>query len=354
MKKQIRILALVVALAMAAFSLAGCGTGAAPSETASTSVTSVSDSSASASDIGTATSAETEQYPFKKLTIICPSDAGGAMDQNCRFIAPYLQEYLGADVEVVNMGGSGGWIGWSYLNDSTADGSIISYANFPNMINGYLNPQNSVGLDNTDFEFLALFTADTNGMLMKAGETRFSNLKEFFEYAKNNPVTIADAGATTDDAVAVAMLEKELGFEFKRVHFQNSAEGLAAILSGNVDAWMGNVSEMITNTKDGKLVPLGIIDKERNANFPDTQCTYEIGVNVASSSSRGFIANINIDSKVEKIILAALKETFEDADMLAAADSVGINVAPIYGDDFKVWAADQTDDIGSIYDMLDT
>ena len=30
--------------------------------------------------------------------------------------------------------------------------------------------------------------------------------KEFFEYAKNNIVTIGTAGARTDDAVAVAML----------------------------------------------------------------------------------------------------------------------------------------------------
>ena len=66
-------------------------------------------------------------------------------------------------------------------------------------------------MDRTNFEFLALYTSDDNIIMAKKDETRFKDAKEFFEYAKNNIVTIGTAGARTDDAVAVAMLEKELG-----------------------------------------------------------------------------------------------------------------------------------------------
>ena len=237
------------------------------------------------------------------------------------------------------------------LTESPTDGSMISYANFPNMLTGYLDPAASIGMDRTNFEFLALYTSDDNIIMAKKDETRFKDAKEFFEYAKNNIVTIGTAGARTDDAVAVAMLEKELGFEFQHVHYQNSAEGFAAVMGGHIDVLMGNVSEAVN--KGEEIMPVVVLSQERSEYLPDVQCTYENDIKVAASSSRGVIAAKGLDPAAKEALLKALKATMEDPDQLAEAKKQGIAVTPIYGDDFEQWMEQQEESIKGIFDLLD-
>lgn len=290
-------------------------------------------------------------YPLKKVTFICPSAAGGAMDSNTRFLAPYLEKHLGAKVDVTNMGGAACWVGWKYLYEQNKDGSFISYANFPNMITGYLDPQADLGMDRESFEFLALFTSDDNIIMANPKEKRFTNAEEFIEYAKNNVVTLGDAGPRTDDAVAVALLEKELGFSFQHVHFNNSAEGFAALLGGHIDVLMGNVSEAVT--KGSEVMDIMILSAERSPYLPEVQTAVEIGLNVTNSSSRGVVAAKGLDENAKALLIEALKGAMEDPELLENAAKQGIAVTPIYGDEFAAWAETQEKNIKSIYDMLD-
>lgn len=294
-----------------------------------------------------------ENFAPSKLTMLCPSAAGGAMDSNSRLLAPYLEKHLGKPVSVVNMGGSAGWVGWKYLHDAARDGSYVSYTNFPNFINGYLDPGNTVGLDKDDFEYLALYTSDVNVVACNKDEKRFTNAKEFFDFAKKETVIIADAGARTDDAVAVALMEQAIGHEFQRVHFQNSAEGLAAIYGGHIDAWVGNVSEVLAPHRDGEMIVLAILDKERSPLLPDVQTSWEAGVEVSNSSSRGVIAAKGIDPAAKQAIITALKAAMEDPAQLEAAAKQGVAVTPIYGDDFEAWIQEQDKNVKGIFNLLD-
>lgn len=335
MKKNILLL---VALCCAVTMAAGCSQGN-KQESGSTEAASLADGAGSGN------------YPVSKLTFLCPSDAGGAMDNNTRFLAPYLEKHIGASVDVINMGGSACWVGWKHLTESPVDGSMISYANFPNMLTGYLDPAASIGMDRSNFEFLALYTSDDNIIMAKKDETRFKDAGEFFEYAKNNVVTIGTAGARTDDAVAVAMLEKELGFTFQHVHYQNSAEGFAAVMGGHIDVLMGNVSEAVS--KGEEVLPVVVLSEERSEYLPDVQCTYENDIEVAASSSRGVIAAKGLDPAAREALLKALKATMEDPEQLEEAKKQGIAVTPIYGDDFETWMEQQEETIKGIFDMLD-
>jgi tripartite-type tricarboxylate transporter receptor subunit TctC len=249
------------------------------------------------------------------------------------------------------MGASAGWQGWKFMYDSPKDGSVVSYANFPNMITGYLDPSNTIGLKRENFEYLALYTSDINAIFANKDEKRFQNGKEFFDYAKKNAVTIGTAGARTDDAVAVALMEQKLGFEFKRVHYQNSAEGNAALMGGHIDALVGNVSEVVQ--LGDKILPLVVLDKVRSKYLPDLQCTYEIGLEVANSSSRGVICSKGMDPKAKELLLAALKKAMEDPEQVAGATKIGINVTPIYGDDFEKWMEEQEKNVSGIFNLLD-
>lgn len=293
-------------------------------------------------------------YPADKLTLLCPSDAGGAMDQNCRMVAPYLEKHLGVPVEVTNMGGSACWIGWSYIyNEAAKDGSYISFANFPNMITGYLDTANTTGLNNENFEFLEMFTADTNVIVAAAGEDRFTDLESLLTYAKDNVLTVADAGARTDDAVCVAQLEKASGTALQHVHFENTAGGMAAIQGKQVDLLVCNVSEAVESIESGSVVGIGVIDTEKSPFLPDVQCSGDLGYDISCASSRGFICAKDMDENAKALICEALEKMMEDPELQAAAEKQGINLAPMNSEEFTGWVNEQNDAISGIFDMLD-
>lgn len=345
-----KFLAIALSAAMA-LNLAACsGGGAAPETTGAAPAVETPDTQAQDTD-GAAVSS---QYPVDKVTLLCPSDAGGAMDQNCRMVAPYLEKYLGVPVEVTNMGGSACWIGWSYIcNEAAKDGSYISYANFPNMITGYLDTTNTTGLDNTSFEFLEMFTSDTNVILAAEGESRFTDLESMLEYAKDNVVTVADAGARTDDAVCVAQLEKASGVNLQHVHFENTAGGMAAIQGKQVDLLVCNVSEAVESIESGNVVGIGVMDKERSPFLPDVQCSGDLNYDLSCSSSRGFICAKDMDEGARALVCEALEAMMEDEQLKEAADKAGINLAPMDRDEFTSWVEGQNDAIRDIFDRLD-
>lgn len=293
-------------------------------------------------------------YPVDKVTLLCPSDAGGAMDQNCRMMAPYLEKHLGVPVEVTNMGGSACWIGWSYLyNEAPKDGSCISFANFPNMITGYLDTANTTGLDNTSFQFLEMLTSDTNIIVAAEGEDRFTDLESLLEYARDNVVTVADAGARTDDAVCVAQLEKASGVTFQHVHFENTAGGMAAIQGRQVDLLVCNVSEAVEPVESGAITGIGIIDRERSSFLPELQCSGDLGYEISCSSSRGFICAHGMDEQAKALVCEALEAAMNDPELQSAAETAGINLAPMNEAEFTGWVTAQNDAIREIFGMLD-
>ena len=330
--KRILTAALTAGLVL---SMVGCG---------STAVSTASSTASSTAAASTEASA-TEAYPAQKVILLC---------QNCRLFAPYLEKSLGVPVEVQNMGGSACWVGWSYIdNQAPKDGSYISYANFPNMITGYLDPTNTTGLDNTNFQFLEMFTSDINAIVAKPGETRFNDLESLIEYAKTNTVTVADAGARTDDAVCVAQLEKATGVQFQHVHFENTAGGMAAVQGGQVDVLVCNVSEATEPIESNAVTGLGVVDTKRSDFLPDLQCTGDLGLDISCSSSRGFICAQDMDENAKKLMCDALKAAMEDADLQAAAATAGVTLAPMNEDEFTTWVGEQNDAIRGIYDLLD-
>lgn len=345
-----KMMAMALSAAMA-LNLAACS----QKDGAPAATTAASADTAAASDTpDTEAVSEATEYPVQKVTLLCPSDAGGAMDQNCRMVAPYLEKYLGVPVEVTNMGGSACWIGWSYIcNEAAKDGSYISFANFPNMITGYLDTANSTGLDNTSFDFLEMFTSDTNIILAAEGEDRFTDLESLLAYAKDNVVTVADAGARTDDAVCVAQLEKASGVSLQHVHFENTAGGMAAIQGKQVDLLVCNVSEAVEPIESGAVTGIGVIDTKRSSFLPDIQCSGDLGYDISCSSSRGFICAKDMDEHAKDLVCEALDKMMADSDLQEAAAQAGINLDAMDRQEFTGWVEEQNDAIGAIFDMLD-
>ena len=65
-----------------------------------------------------------------------PWNAGGGTDISARVLSPFLSKELGVPVQVVNIGGGGGWVGWAQAAKWTApkDEHKLAYVNLPHVL----------------------------------------------------------------------------------------------------------------------------------------------------------------------------------------------------------------------------
>lgn len=330
-----KFLSIVFCLGMILSLLAGCG-GSSSSAAPSTSSTPASSG---------APAEKPADWPKKDISIICPFKAGGGMDLSTRLTAKYLEKYLGVTVTVNNVEGGNSWTGWTQVAQGPTDGYTLGFANYPAQVAGYLNPSAGIAFTYESFTNISNVVHDSNILVVSQKHSNFTTLKEFMDYAKENPVVLGTGGgAGSDDDVLIAKINDAFGTKIESGRNASTAEGKAAMLGGHVDGVIANVSEyysLIGSTGDDAIRILAIWSDERSDFIPDVPTAAESGYpDVFGSSDRGLIAPPNLDPAVKQILMDTLKEIDKDPEFQADAETQGMGIKMIMGDDFNAFIGD--------------
>jgi len=282
--------------------------------------------------------AKTEKfdYPTKPIKLIVSFPAGGGTDLGARQLTPYLEKELGVPVVVENKAGGGGWVGYSQLLSSDPDGYTIGYVNTPGLITGYVNPtaQRKENLDS--FEFIINHVKDAGVIAVRTDEKRFTDIKGLVEYAKKHELSASSNGVASGNHIAALQMNKELGTNFRSVHFGGTSEAITGVLGGHVDVLIAKVGEVKEPAADKQLKVLAVMMPERVPQFPDVPTVKEaVGVNIENYSIRGIAGPKGMDPK----IVAKLQDAFEKAEKntehAKKMSDMGLNIDTTEGQDFK-------------------
>lgn len=284
---------------------------------------------------GQAGAEDPAKYPSKAITIIIPYSAGGSTDIGARLLVAEAEKILGQPIVATNQAGAGGWIGWAETLKGATDGYTLTHLNSPNLITGYLDPQQNREETVADFQPIVLYAMDSNAIAIRADETRFTTFEELIAYAKENEVFATSSGPAGDDDIAIKKLNKALGTKFTAVASKSSSEALTAVLGGHVDVYVGNVGDTKVPAENGDIIPLAVLAEERTAVMPDLPTVKELtGEAVVASSSRGIGMKAGADPEivsklVDAFVQAAQSESFKEAML-----DQGIEAIAIGGDDY--------------------
>ena len=89
--------------------------------------------------VGSATSANSQEYPARPIRFIVPHAPGGSNDILARIIAPRLSDTLGQPIIVDNRGGAGAMIGTALAAKAAPDGYTLLLADAPHGANPALH-----------------------------------------------------------------------------------------------------------------------------------------------------------------------------------------------------------------------
>lgn len=226
-----------------------------------------------ASSTGTA-----QSYPSRPITIVVPFSAGGPTDTLARIMGERMRTTLGQPVLIDNTTGAGGSIGTGKVVRAAPDGYMLSIGHWgTHVVNGayYSLPFNLL----TDFEPVAMIASNPQVIISKSAVPA-RNLKELIAWisANQGKVLVGTGGVGASSHMGAVYFQNVIGAEFQYVPYRGGAPALQAILGGEVDLYVTQVSNIAAHIRAGKIRAYAVTASTRQAAAPEIPTVDEAGL----------------------------------------------------------------------------
>jgi tripartite-type tricarboxylate transporter receptor subunit TctC len=220
-----------------------------------------------------------QQYPSKPIIIISPFAPGGTSDFVGRVVAQKIMENTGWKMVIETKPGADGQIGSDYVAKAAPDGYTL-----------VLGPSSTHAIQPSVFKKLPYdVLRDFTGITMLGATANIiavnpavpaSNVKELIAYAKANPgkLNFSSPGTGTSVHISGEMFKDAAGIDLLHVPYKGSGPSMAAVLGGEVQILVENISAAVPNVKAGRLRPIAVTSISRAAPLPDVPTLNEAGL----------------------------------------------------------------------------
>ena len=228
-------------------------------------------------------------WPERTIEMVVPLKAGGDTDFYARTYAKYLEKELGQTITIINMEGAGGTVGAQSVIDADNDGYRILFYHTGNL---YTNKMlGTTDIDQNSFDVSCVGVIDDTNVLVARKNLGVTDGKDFLEKAKAEPGKYSCATTISGFSYfTLCKLEEAGGFEVNPVDSGGASAMIPALLGDQVDLAVNSYGVFKQYVDNGDLVPLVLMDDERNPQFPDVPTATELGIEGAASERAYFFA----------------------------------------------------------------
>ena len=224
------------------------------------------------------TAAIAQTYPVKPITVVVPFSAGGPTDTLARIMGERLRKPLGQPILVDNTTGAGGTVGTGKVVRSPPDGYMASIGHWgTHVVNGvyYTLPYNLL----TDFEPVAMIATNPQVIISK-NAVPATNLKELVAWitANQGKALMGTGGVGGASHMAAIYFGNRIGVKFHYVPYRGGAPALQALLGGEIDLYVTQISNIAGHIKAGKLRAYAITAATRQSAAPEVPTVDEAGL----------------------------------------------------------------------------
>lgn len=217
-----------------------------------------------------------QAYPAKPVRVIIPFPPGGANDITARIVLPKLSEQMGQQFIIDNRSGAGGTTGTTVVAQSKPDGyTLLVQTVASHVSNGHLYkklPYDPV----RDFTGVAPMTRLATVLAVHPSMPTRS-VKDFIALAKARPkeILFGHAGYGSFIHLNTVILESTTGVKITQVPFKGGGPATIGLISGETQAMMAGVGDIIEHIRAGRARPLGVTATERMSHLPDVPAMAE-------------------------------------------------------------------------------
>lgn len=220
-----------------------------------------------------------QPYPAKPVRLVTGFPGGGPTDLMARAIGEKLQAAWKQPVIVEARPGASGALSMEQLKAAPADGYSLLVAPTNTLaVNPHLFPK--LGYDPLkDFTLIARVANIDNVLVVHPG-VKAKNLAELAGLARSQPgaLTFGSPANGSQAHLAGEFLNQHFGVKMVHVPYKGVGPAMNDLLGGQISMMFVPVANSLSNIGAGKLRPIGIPARERNASIADVPTFAEQGI----------------------------------------------------------------------------
>ena len=281
-------------------------------------------------------------YPARRILVVVPNTAGGAIDVAARLVQPKLSEYLGQPVVIENRVAAGGVLATNQVAQAAPDGYTLlavfdSFITNPHLFSGVQHdPSRS-------FAPISLMIR-TPQVLIVHPSLPARTLKEFVALAKSKGAALshATAGAGTSSRLSFELLKEVAGINTTAIHYKGGAPALTDVLGGHVPVMiiqMGGVMQQITQRR---VIPLAVSSATRSPLLRNVPTIAESYPGFEAQSWVGLLAPAGTPAPIVDRLNAALVKALTAPEVSERYAGQGSEIVASTPDAFGAWIRTQS------------
>ena len=216
-------------------------------------------------------------YPSRPVRLVVPFPPGGSTDAVARLLAQRMGDTFGQAVVVENRPGGNLFIGAEAVAKAPADGHTLL---FTLDIVFTMNPSLFAKLPydaERDFAPISLVTTQTMWFVSNP-KLPVASMSELVAYARANPRRINYGSGAIVGQLTGELFRTLTGAEMTYVPFKGSAQALQALLAGDIDLAVADITPFSPHIAAGKLRGLGQTGRKRLESMPAVPTMAEQGL----------------------------------------------------------------------------
>jgi tripartite-type tricarboxylate transporter receptor subunit TctC len=280
------------------------------------------------------TTAFSQAWPTKPVTIIVPFPPGGNTDTMARMLAQKFTERFGQNFLVENRVGASGSIGTTAATRAAADGYTLMFGAFQQI--SVLPYTEKVSYDpKTDLAYVSIF-GEGPFVLGVNASVPVKNLKEFIAYAKSRPgdMAFASGGVFSGAHLVPALFFAKAGISLNHVPYRGGGPAIADLLGNHVQAYFGNASELIPIATDSRVRLLAVSSEKRMEQLLEVPTVNELFPGFVMSAWNGLMAPAKTPKEVLDRLEQATIEAARDPQVKTILGNLGITTVGGTSKDF--------------------
>lgn len=290
--------------------------------------------------------AHAQEWPTRPVKIIVPYGPGGIADLLVRMTTDRLAKIFGQPFVLENRVGGGGVVGMDAAVRAPKDGYTLleaggsQFSVIPLMQKLNYDPLK----DLTPISIIAV-----NGMALAVNkDLPIHSVKEFIEYAKANPgkLNYATGGVGTSSHLVPAAFAARAGIDLVAVPYQSTPQSIVGVISGTVQVFFGNISDIIESARGGSVRLLALSNAKRIPQFPDVPTVAETVPGFVMTGWNGYFAPTGTPQNIINRMSTAVAEICRDPEVIATLGKLSLEpvgnkpdqVAAIIRDELPLYA----------------
>lgn len=273
-------------------------------------------------------SAQSQEFPSRPITIIVPSTPGGGYDLVGRVLAEAMGKQLGGkSVVVENKTGSGTLVGTQYAAAATPDGHTLMIGGLSNLVFNAALYKNTK-YERTDFTTIALVGSNPY-LLVARPDLPVNSYQQLLQLIKSQPekITIGTAGSGTGQHIMAAAFIKAVDPRITVVPYRGAQMAYQDLMGGRIDLFLDAWPTVRPLLEGKRIKALFTTAPTRIAAAPDVPTVTEVGLpQMEVVNWYTLSAPAKTPPGTVAILRRAATEVMKDATVIGRLKAAGVDV----------------------------